>query len=193
MSYTKKTGMEFKTAEHNLHTDSDAPDVSLDEANDLNLYDDLLAFTDLSPEEQKAAMNRISVSALIDSSQQSPVDTAATNAVYEHEQAFEPVKERASEPQHINAFNKDGSADFQLTELLRVTGQLADFSTGHGSSSICGDCGSPASSEDLFCVTCGGSLGEDELLASPSCGDCGETIVSDEIFCPSCGSAMFGA
>ncbi len=65
MSYTKKTGMKFKTAEHDLPTDSNAPDVSLDEANDLNLYDDLLVFTDLSPEEQKAAMNRPITSALI--------------------------------------------------------------------------------------------------------------------------------
>jgi double zinc ribbon protein len=190
MSYTKKTGMKFKTAELNLRADSNAPDVSLDEANDLNLYDDLLAFTDLSPEEQKAAMNRISASALLDSSQQSPVETAA---VYEQQQAFAPVKEKDCEPQQTNAFNKDSSADFQLAEILRVTGQLADFSALRDSSSICGDCGSPASSEDLFCITCGGPLGEVELVASLSCGDCGETIVSDEIFCPSCGSAMFGA
>ena len=163
MSYTKKTGMKFKTAEHNFHTDSNAPDVSLDEANDINLYDDLLAFTDLSPEEQKAAYKQ---------------------------QAVEPV----AEPLQTKAFDKDSSADFQLADILRVTGQLADFSTFHASTSICGDCGSLASSEDLFCITCGGPLEEEvEGEASLSCGDCGETIVSDEIFCPSCGSAIFGA
>ena len=179
MSYTKKTGMKFKTAEHNLHTDSNAPDRSLDEENDINLYDELLAFTDLSPEEQKAALNRLSVSALIDSSQHSPVETAEPPALYESQQT--------------NAFDKDNSADFQLAELLRVTGQLADFSAAQDLSLTCEDCGSPAGSEDLFCITCGSPLEEVERAPSLSCGDCGAVVASDEIFCPSCGSAMFGA
>ena len=175
--------MKFKSAEHNPHTDSTAPDVSPDEANDINLYDDLLVFTDLSPEEQKAAMN---IPAFMRQSQQSSVETAVTN----ERQAFEPV----AEPPQPKPFDRDGSADFQLAEILRVTGQLADLSTIHDSSSICGDCGSLASSEDLFCITCGGSLEEEiERAALLSCGDCGATVVSDEIFCPSCGSAMFGA
>ncbi|HST22256.1 MAG TPA: zinc ribbon domain-containing protein, partial [Blastocatellia bacterium] len=135
---------------------------------------------------QRAAMNRPT---LVNPSQQSPVEIPETNAVYE-QQAVEPVAET---PQ-TKTFNKDSSADFQLADILRVTGQLAGFPTIHDSTSICGDCGSLASSEDLFCITCGGSLGEEVEYATPlSCSDCGETIVSDEIFCPSCGSAMFGA
>ena len=181
--------MKFKTAEPNLHTDSNAPDVSLDEANDLNLYDDLLVFTDLSPEEQRAAMNRPSASAFIDPPQQSPVEIAETNAVYEQQQAFEPV----AEPLQTTAFDQTSSADFQLAEILRVTGQLSDLSAKHDSSSVCVDCGSSADSEDVFCSNCGGALEEVERATSLSCSDCGSTIVSDEIFCPSCGSAMFGA
>src|SRR6185295_3866440 len=99
-----------------------------------------------------------------------------------------------AEPPQTKAFDKDSNADFQPAEILKVTGHLADSSTIHDLSSICGDCGSLASSGDLFCITCGGSLEEEvECAASLSCGDCGATIVSDEIFCPSCGSAMFGA
>ncbi|HKS39246.1 MAG TPA: zinc ribbon domain-containing protein [Blastocatellia bacterium] len=177
--------MKFKTAELNLHPDSNAPDVSLDEANDIDLYDDLLAFTDLSPEEQKAAMNR---PILVNPSQQSPVEIPETNAVYE-QQAVEPV----AEPSQAKPFDKDSSTDFQLAEILRVTGQLSDLSTKHDWLSVCVDCGSPADSEDVFCCNCGGSLEEIERAASLSCSDCGEMIVSDEIFCPSCGSAIFGA
>src|ERR1044072_8143044 len=104
MSCTNKTGMKFNTAELNLHPDSNAPDVSLDEANDINLYDDLLAFTDLSPEEQKAAMNRPT---LVNPSQQSPVEIPETNAVYE-QQTVEPV----AEPPQTKTFDKDSSTDF---------------------------------------------------------------------------------
>lgn len=221
MSYYEKTGMKFKPAEPNPGTDSNAAGASLDEANDINLYDDLLAFTDMSPEEQKAATNL----QVIIPPQPSPVEIPE---VYE-QQAFEPApqtdnvsffeaakdsavntvkkrsvepkKEPASESQQTNVFGKDGNTDFQLAEILRVTGQFSDFSTGQGSSSICTDCGSPAGGDDLFCIICGATLEEVngealeevELAIQLSCDDCGSAIESDEIFCPSCGSATFGA
>ena len=110
--------------------------------------------------------------------------------------AIEPKKEPVSQPQQTKAADKENNTDFQLADILRVTGQFADFSTGQNSSLIC-DCCSPAGSDDLLCIICGAALGEVEeeveLVATLSCDDCGSTMESDEIFCPSCGSATFGA
>lgn len=218
--------MKLKSAEINQDTKSIAPDANLDEAGDIDLYDDLLIFTDLSPEEQKAALNRPAPAP----PQQSPVKIPETGVVYE-QQAFEPppetasdplrqtnkafvfeprveaakdsdvntvkqpaiqpVKESASEPPQANTFGKGNSTELQLADILRVTDQLNDISKETDLMSACLDCGSLADSEDVFCINCGGTLGEVELVAPPSCDDCGAAIESDEIFCPSCGSATF--
>lgn len=228
MSYAKKTGMKFKTAEPNLRADSNTSDASLDEVTDINLYDDLLVFSNLSPEEQEAAMNRPSPVSIIEPSQPSPVEIPELNAVYEFEPVeeyipdtppqtndtfffepparvtkeaaveivqqpvIEPVKVTAPTPPQKKTFDKFNTADLQLAEILRVTGQLADPSTRPDSLTVCTDCGSSADSEDVFCINCGGSLEEVERAPSLSCGDCDAMIVSDEIFCPSCGSAVLG-
>ncbi|MGA9772757.1 MAG: zinc ribbon domain-containing protein [Blastocatellia bacterium] len=193
--------MKFKTSDPNLHKESNAPDLS----GDLNLYDDLLTFTELSPEEQTAQLSRQSSFEIPEVYQQPEfvpdeehtTHTAValppqTNNPFFFEAAKDSavdaiVKEPACEPPPQN---KDASADIQMVDILRVTGPLADSSASHDLSSVCGDCGSLADSEDVFCITCGGPLEEVERAAPPSCSDCGLTIVSDEIFCPSCGSAM---
>jgi RNA polymerase subunit RPABC4/transcription elongation factor Spt4 len=224
--------MKSNTAEINLRAASNAPDTSLkeanlDEAKDINLYDELLAFSNLSPEEQEAAMNRPDPVSIIETSQPSPVEAPTLNPIdgFEPVEAYipdtpppqtnntfffeppaqvakeptvdpvkqrviEPVKEMASEPTQTNAVYKGSTADLQLAEILRVTGQLADLSTRTDSVTVCADCGSLADNEDVFCFNCGGSLEEVERAVSLSCSDCGAMIVSDEIFCPSCGSAM---
>jgi len=105
----------------------------------------------------------------------------------------EPAREPASEPQRVNAFDKNDSADFQLAEILRVTGSLANFPTKQAVASAllaCAECGSLNESEDVFCITCGGLLEEAERAPLFSCDDCGSEVSVDEIFCPSCGSVM---
>jgi RNA polymerase subunit RPABC4/transcription elongation factor Spt4 len=47
--------MEFKTAEPNLRDHSSLADAGREQFNEVDLYDDLLIFSDLSPEQQQAA------------------------------------------------------------------------------------------------------------------------------------------
>ena len=58
--------------------------------------------------------------------------------------------------------------------------------------SQCGTCGSPVSSDDLFCISCGSFFDElpDEGAAASPCSDCGASVSAVELFCPSCGAAL---
>jgi uncharacterized membrane protein YvbJ len=65
---------------------------------------------------------------------------------------------------------------------------------------VCGDCGNPSDSGEMFCIHCGGLLDEPAASVEPDilsvaglCDDCGAMVESDEIFCPSCGSVMANA
>src|SRR6185503_19254781 len=98
--------------------------------------------------------------------------------------ASEPAREPASEPQRVSAFDKNDSADFQLAEILRVTGPLANFPTKQAASSallVCAECGSLNEAEDVFCITCGGLLEEAKRAPLFSCDDCGSEVSADEI------------
>src|ERR1044072_3216670 len=50
--------MKLNTAEPNLRADSNISDASQDHANEMDLYGELLTFSNLSPQEQKAAAGR---------------------------------------------------------------------------------------------------------------------------------------
>jgi hypothetical protein len=56
----------------------------------------------------------------------------------------------------------------------------------------CGTCGAEATSDDLFCMSCGGFT--DEIASAPpidpNCHECGLSVAADEIFCPGCGALL---
>jgi hypothetical protein len=121
------------------------------------------------------------------------------------EPAREPARgmDRKSSPERVqaNPSNQSSDAELDLAYLLRVTGPLLALGlTMNAASSllICGDCRSQSSSEDMFCVNCGGLLYEAELsegdveaaASGLTCESCKYLIEEDEIFCPSCGSVI---
>ena len=216
--------MEFKTAEPNLRADSNVADVSQNQISEVDLYDELLAFSDLSPEEQEAATVRAAPGNIIDPPAETPAeleapprtddafffeppqDSPAQEAAFEltEERVVETVEVEAPEPAReptldspqAFAFDDGGNADFQMSDIIRVTGPLPGFLTKRDTASVllvCAECGSPADNEEMFCIACGGLLEEAEAAVVLSCDECGSTVASDEIFCPSCGSVMPGA
>ena len=228
--------MKSDTAELNLRADSDLAESSHDQFSEMDLYNDLLVFSDLSSEEQEAAMTRPAPSSIIELSAQTPVEIIEPIAISESQQPIENdafffdtlkqpaieeaaieiaeeraarvieekvIEEKASEPPvfaplQARAFDQSGSLDFNLAEILRVTGPLPSLSTKQAAASVlsvCPECGSSADTEEMFCITCGGLLEEAPAAAKAvlSCDDCGSIVESDEIFCPSCGSVMSSA
>jgi len=249
--------MKLNTAELNQRADSNISDARQDQASEMELYGDLLAFSSLSPQKQNAAVNRPGTGDIIDLPTRSTIEISEQSAACEQQQTFEPAEESparmaswplpqasaesvsnpiepgvdlaaeiafemeqesanqmiqeiagvqeiasepahepAFEPQRVNASDRNDSADFQLAEILRVTGPLANFPTKQAVASallVCAECGSLNESDDVFCITCGGLLEEAGRAPLFSCDDCGSEVSADEIFCPSCGSVMPGA
>jgi Double zinc ribbon len=233
--------MEFKTDEANLRADSN-------QTGELNLYDELVAFSNLSPEEQKTEQATRFARASEPTSQSTdgfifadlvdPGEPAFAPVEEREIQSFEPaeqpsfelmdraelqaVKEPSTSPLEDFSFelsddpargmkpessserlqaDHSGDADLDLAYLLRVTGPLLALGlTMNATSSllVCGDCRSQSSSDDMFCVTCGGLLYEAELPVTTveaaasglTCEGCDYLIEEDEIFCPSCGTVI---
>jgi RNA polymerase subunit RPABC4/transcription elongation factor Spt4 len=234
--------MELKTDEANLCADSST-------TGEMDLYDELVAFSNLSPEDQKAGpaprsardseptlqptdgfiladlnhpdtsisepvqeiqslepMNQPSFE-LTDQAKSQPVKASSINPLedFSFELPDEPARRMAHEtssarPQPDQS-NQGSDADLDLAYLLRVTGPLVALgSTMYAASSllVCRDCRSQSSSEDMFCVVCGGLLDEadsseaavENVAQGLTCNDCEYLIEEDEIFCPSCGAAI---
>jgi hypothetical protein len=200
--------MELDTDEANLRADSSRIDG-------MDLYNDLIAFSTLSPEERGKELPERIVNGT------RPAEQAAGEFVYADPEAssesapeilegrgnkdFEligpsssemldqPVSQAAEEPsaftvedfplempdkpapdlERESSFemaqaddaHKKKSDYLDLNYLLRVTGPLTGFGLAANDASllvVCSDCGSQSSSEDMFCVTCGGLLDKTE-------------------------------
>lgn len=257
--------MKSNTAELNLRADPSLTGTSEHQFREMDLYDDLLAFSDLSPQEQEAAAIHYEAS-MADPTAQTPAQNVDPTTFYESQQMIEAAQEPAPHPAsdpassfffdpaqvyaveqasvetaeaietaearvaekveekppardaafdalQSYAFDTDAVTDFQLAEILRVTGPLPGLPAKRDTNSVllvCAECGSAADNGEMFCIDCGGLLEEaaapsmlleDDLFsceetAAPStplsCDDCGSMVASDEIFCPSCGSVMSG-
>jgi RNA polymerase subunit RPABC4/transcription elongation factor Spt4 len=180
----EKDWMKFKPDEANLRAGSD-------HAGEIELYDELVAFSASSPEKQNGGPPPRSTS-----DSQPAIET-------NREPSFE--RPQAGEP------DQSSDVDLDLAYLLRVTGPLIAPSQAMNSASpllVCKDCHSRSSSEDMFCVNCGGLLEGADICepaaekrkrsevaagdrpATSACKDCGYHIEEQEIFCPSCGAVL---
>ena len=201
--------MELETDEASLSADSKRAD-------EIDLYDDLMAFCNLSPEEQrKESAPRLPIRPEFKSQPANQFfypDLAASNesalepVIEQTDRSFELVEQTSTYSIKDSPFElpdelpKKKSDYLDLNYLLRVTGPLAAVAATTNAASpllACKDCGSQASSADMFCVTCGGLLDQPEapeavavVATKPACEACASPVEADEIFCPSCGAVL---
>jgi len=235
-----------------IETDAACLRADSNRADEIDLYDDLIAFCNLSPEEQrKESAPRLTITSehesktanqffyadlaasnesilepvmeqqdrdfelieqssfdLTDQPGLRPLEESPTYSIEDFpfelpdEPAFQKESETSSKPIETGEPPKKKSDYLDLDYLLRVTGPLAAFAaTANAASSLlaCKDCGSRASGEDMFCVTCGGLLDQPEpseaaavVLIKAACESCDSPVEDDEIFCPSCGAVLEG-
>ncbi len=130
---------------------------------EIELYDELVAFTELSPESRRYETNRLDGRSKEESVELSSVEDVES-----------PEVSRASGPLFGLSANSE----------LTFTGALTR--------GVCLSCGAESGADDVFCVNCGAFIDEvdSNSKAKPACSECGEPIVAEEIFCPSCGSVQ---
>jgi len=167
---------------------------------ELNLYEELIHFVELSPEEQRRLMAHpgAKAEARLESEEPVSVPTPASEKTFETETPV-PVLEAVQSFDDSNAPLKMSEVRPETPEELTSSGPLSGLSfapdlilTEAPSRSVCLTCGAESASDELFCVNCGGFV--DEIASTPpvriTCGECGVGIETDEIFCPMCGAGL---
>jgi hypothetical protein len=172
----------------------------------LELYDELINFLGLSPEKPQPAVSHPETTSATSSPEPvaPPPSAPTTNSDAETaSQASPPTANQllASDDPHTTKAAANSGALSYSEDVIRITGALAGFVASKAAGStmvVCGDCGNPSDSGEMFCIHCGGLLDEpaasvEILSVAGLCDDCGAMVESDEIFCPSCGSVMANA
>ena len=185
-------------------------------AHEIDLYDELLAFVGMTPDEQRVFLaDTASVDEAPEASCPEPAESETVDgldletAVSLVESPFvfadsTPPDEKVDE----NLDEKpDVKLDVKLDENLEVTEAVVELSdvsepladlnfdgafTEVLSGKDCLACGAGSSADDLFCMECGSFLNGDasNSPSNPICADCSQGIMIDEIFCPWCGSVL---
>ncbi len=171
---------------------------------EIDLYDELLAFVDLTPDEQRLYLtDKTSVNEAPEPSSPEPAEPETVEEL-DPETAVSPVE---SPFVFADSTPLDVKLDEKLDETLEVTDavdELSDVSDPLADLNLdgpftdvlpgkdCLACGAESGADDLFCMSCGSFLNgiASNSPSNPICADCGQGITIDEIFCPWCGSVL---
>jgi hypothetical protein len=182
---------------------------------EIDLYEELLAFAEMSPDEQRIYFAEAK-------SESEPL--LATGPSIPESVAPEPIESLDPEPMESCAPEPIESLDAEIVstpaisysdstpwdEEVQVTDRAVELSDGNdplvdlnlegGFSDVlpgkdCLSCGAESGTDDLFCMSCGSFLNgvASNSPSNPVCADCNQSITIDEIFCPWCGSVLAGS
>jgi Double zinc ribbon len=203
-SIRKKNRMQFDANPEPVRTTPVPGQAGSSIEGDLDLYDELLAFAEMSPEAQElylagTASVTKSVNQDLEAQQPSPPEPAEPEAVYSID------CERASSPVECSTVATDSTPLYEESEVTHNVVQssasdpLVDLNLDGGFTRVlsgkdCLACGAESDADDLFCMSCGSFLNGVASAApsNPLCADCSQSISVDEIFCPWCGSVLAG-
>ncbi len=170
-------------------------------ARELDLYDELISFAELSPEQQRRLVahpeNKLAERAA-EPPKAEPVRTHTPVKRVEAETTG-PLAEAVYDSEDSNAPSETSDVRPELSLELSPSRPLPGLSFNPDlvaaaalSRNVCLTCGAESTVDDLFCITCGAFI--DEIAATlpinPTCGECGVGVAADEIFCPWCGEVL---
>lgn len=182
---------------------------------EIDLYEELLAFAEMSPEEQRIFFAEAK-------SESEPPQ--ATGPSIPESVAPEPIESVDPEPTESCELEAIEGLDAEIVstpaiaysnstpwdeevevfdravELSDGNDPLVDLNLEGGFSDVlpgkdCLACGAESGADDLFCMSCGSFLNgvASNSPSNPVCADCNQSITIDEIFCPWCGSVLAGS
>ena len=179
-------------------------------AHEIDLYDELLAFVDMTPEEQSLYLG--DTTSASEASVPTELETAAPEPP-EPETVDREAGDRVEPKDTVSSVESplvsadstplDVDLDEKL-EVVRAVVELSDAGDPFADLNFdgprtdllpgrdCLACGAESSADDLFCMRCGSFLNgvASNSPSNPVCADCSRGITIDEIFCPWCGSVL---
>ncbi len=186
---------------------------------EIDLYEELLAFAEMSPEEQ-----RLYFAEAKSESDPPPQETKPSSPMSvepEEIESLDPESMESCEPEELEGIDleiaspsaesvvaySDSTLLGEEVEVIEPAAELSDASdplvdlnldgafTNVLSGKDCLACGAESGADDLFCISCGSFLNgvASNSPSNPACADCSQSITIDEIFCPWCGSVLAGS
>ena len=140
-------------------------------APEMDLYQDLTVFSDLSPEQRRQDSEKVLASAM----------------------SFAASSSLAMENDSASA-NPDDDSGFEVLEMSH-TRPLVQRPAARPIPPVqpdvaCRSCGVSNPVGEIFCESCGAFVDEDPAPQQAKCPDCDDASAAGDIFCPSCGSVL---
>jgi hypothetical protein len=196
----RKTRMQFDANLAPLRANPVPGQAGSSITHEIDLYDELQAFVDMTPDEQRLYLtDKTSVNEAPEPSWTEPAEPEAVDGL-DPETAVSSLESpfvfADSTPLDVKLDEKLEVTD-AVVELSDVSDPLADLNldgpfTDVLSGRECLACGAESGADDLFCMSCGSFLNgiASNSPSNPICADCSQGIRIDEIFCPWCGSVL---
>ena len=185
---------------------------------EIDLYEELLAFAEMSPEEQRLYFaeakpenepppqenkpaSPVSVEPEeIESLDPEPIESCGPEAVEGIDlEIVSPSAESVVANSDLTPLGEEVEVIEPAAELSDASDPLVDLNLDGGFTNVmtgkdCLACGAESGADYLFCVSCGSFLNgvASTSPSNPACADCSQSITIDEIFCPWCGSVLAG-
>jgi len=173
-------------------------------ADEINLYEELLTFSEMSPEERGLKANDITRPQPVDETDRLERGSIATRPLTQDRSRIEPqqtqplIQDHAGmDASHSARAHAESEPEIQQKTEFGDSGPFGALDSqfqynGSLSGGTCLGCGAESGAEDLFCITCGAfvEVAESPPASKPVCAECGLESSADEIFCPECGSLV---
>jgi hypothetical protein len=188
---------------------------------EIELYEELLAFAEMSREEQRiyfaegksvseppqatkpSSPEDVEPEAIesIESCEAEPVESCEPESIERIDPGIAPPDaESVVAYSDSTPLNEEVEVAEPVVELSDGWDPLADLNLDGGFTNVlsgkdCLACGAGSAADDLFCMSCGSFLNgvASNSPSNPVCADCSRSITIDEIFCPWCGSVLAGS
>lgn len=178
-------------------------------AGEIDLYDELLVFAEMSTEEQRLYLTDTnSDTTSVNEAPQAPQLSGPEPAAPEAVDKVDPANTGSTADSLVvlaDSTPLDVKLDYEIevteavVELVDASDPLVDLNLdgaviGVPPGKDCLGCGAESGADDLFCMSCGSFLNgvASNSPSNPICADCSQSISVDEIFCPWCGSVLAG-
>jgi len=173
-------------------------------ADEINLYDELLTFSEMSPEERGLRASDIDQPQPVDETNRLERGSISTQPLTLDRARIEPQQTQPlihdhveMDASHAAPAHAESEPEMQPKTEFGDSGPFGALASefqydGSLSGGTCLGCGAESGADDLFCITCGAFVDETDSpsVSKPVCAECGLDSCANEIFCPECGSLV---
>lgn len=189
-----------------LRSDGLAAQIGSGMPREIDLYEDLVAFAEMTPDEQRRYLcpaetppaTNVAEAMVVEAQKPVSTDSCELDVAESISELDSTASDLNLAEQAIETGSEIGEA-FEAGEPFIDLGPYTELDTeldtefaGALTGTTCPECEAELGIDDLFCAECGSFLnGIPSAPASDQiCADCSQSVSIEEVFCPWCGSVL---